>query len=94
VALDAERRDDPRAIVEAFKEAEAHELGAFKRLRAANVQVPRGVPFPTRPRPPRFYWVVPGFVVSDCLSQDFDAFTGSNVASRALLGLTSSIFPC
>ena len=39
IALDSDRKEDPRAIVEAFKESEIEELAAFKRLRTLNVQV-------------------------------------------------------
>lgn len=39
IRLDLDRKEDPRAIVEAFKDAEMNELSAFKRLRHLNVQV-------------------------------------------------------
>lgn len=39
IPVEAEKKEDPRLIVEAFKESEANELGGFKRLRIQNVQV-------------------------------------------------------
>ena len=40
IVLDAVKKEDPRAIVEAFKDSESNELTCFKRLRNQNVQVP------------------------------------------------------
>ena len=39
IALEAEKKDDPRLIVEAFKESENSELTSFKRIRVQNIQV-------------------------------------------------------
>ena len=39
ISLDSDKKEDPRAVVEAFKESEKNELIGFKRLRASNVQV-------------------------------------------------------
>ena len=39
IVLEADKKEDPRAIVEAFKESENNELASFKRLRFQNIQV-------------------------------------------------------
>jgi hypothetical protein len=39
ITLEAEKKEDPRLIVEAFKESENNELTSFKRIRVQNIQV-------------------------------------------------------
>lgn len=39
ISLDTDKKEDPRLIVEAFKESEYGELTSFKRLRVQNIQV-------------------------------------------------------
>ena len=39
ILLEADKKEDPRRIVEAFKESENSELTGFKRLRIQNIQV-------------------------------------------------------
>lgn len=39
ILLEADKKEDPRRIVEAFKESENSELTGFKRLRTQNIQV-------------------------------------------------------
>uniref|UniRef100_A0A0P5I956 [histone H3]-trimethyl-L-lysine(4) demethylase n=1 Tax=Daphnia magna TaxID=35525 RepID=A0A0P5I956_9CRUS len=38
IAVEAEKKEDPRLIVEAFKESESSELTSFKRIRVQNIQ--------------------------------------------------------
>jgi histone demethylase JARID1 len=39
ITLEAEKKEDPRLIVESFKESENNELTSFKRIRVQNIQV-------------------------------------------------------
>lgn len=43
ITLETEKKEDPRLIVEAFKESEYSELTSFKRLRVQNIQVRNNV---------------------------------------------------